>query len=192
MIIAINKQTRALTYWASQPEVQQHAAIADQNAGEAIYENESGEFIVATEQPDGCLDVLTRVSVDQRVLNGIWQVPHVPVASAANDLSQPVDTSIVSVSRFLRELLTFQTYGAMEVAETGLSAKFSAGTATAQDILLLGMFRAAKAWINTATSINLHDPLVSQVLDACIAIPSIGLTAEDKARILRNEEKVNV
>ena len=98
MIIAINKQTRALTYWASQPEVQQHAAIADQNAGEAIYENESGEFIVATEQPDGCLDVLTRVSVDQRVLNGIWQVPHVPVASAANDLSQPVDTSIVSVS----------------------------------------------------------------------------------------------
>ena len=184
MIIAINKQTRALTYWASQPEVQQHAAIADQNAGEAIYENESGEFIVATEQPDGCLDVLTRVSVDQRVLNGIWQVPHVPVAS--------VDTSIVSVSRFLRELLTFQTYGAMEVAETGLSAKFSAGTATAQDILLLGMFRAAKAWVNTATSINLHDPLVSQVLDACIAIPSIGLTAEDKARILRNEEKVNV
>jgi hypothetical protein len=191
MIIAINKQTRALTYWASQPELQQHAAIADQSAGEAIYENESGEFIVATEQPDGCLNVLTRASVDQRVVNGSWQTPIV-TTDAANDPVQSVDLSVVPTTRFLRELLTLQTYGAMEVAETGLSAKFAAGTATAQDIQLLGMFRAAKAWINSASTINLNDPLVAQILDACIAIPYIGLTAEDKARILRNEGKVNV
>lgn len=99
---------------------------------------------------------------------------------------------VVPTTRFLRELLTLPIYGAMEVAETGLSAKFAAGAATAQDIQLLGMFRAAKAWINSASTINLNDPLVAQILDACIAIPYIGLTSEDKARILRNEGKVNV
>lgn len=99
---------------------------------------------------------------------------------------------VVTTTRFLRELLTLPVYGTIEVAETGLSAKFAAGTATAQDIQLLGMFRAAKAWINSASTINLTDPLVAQILDACIAIPYIGLTAEDKARILRNEGKLNV
>lgn len=98
--------------------------------------------------------------------------------------------STVSTCRFMKDLLTLPVYGSMEVAEIGLTAKFAGGIATPTDIQLLAMFRAAKAWLNSSPTLSLTDPMVAQVLDACMAIPLIGLTQADKERILRNEAKV--
>lgn len=162
-------------------------ALAVAGAEEQIYVSPTNEYVVAAEAPAGCLDVTTRPNGLYVVNDGAWVLP---VVTAPEMAPTPIEDGVVSTTRFLRELLTLPIYGSMEVAEVGLSAKFAAGHATETDIQLLGMFRAAKAWLNSATSLNLNDPMVSQVLDACIAIPQIGLTLADKERILRNEVSV--
>lgn len=93
----------------------------------------------------------------------------------------------VSSSHFIKNLMGFKIYGGIEVAETGLSAKFAAGNASDAEVELLASLKAVRTWLTTADKINLRDPLLSSVLDACIAIPQIGLTIDDKSRILRNE-----
>ena len=92
----------------------------------------------------------------------------------------------VSPSRFVKHLLGLQLYGAMEIAEVGMAAKFAAGVATAFDIQALGLFRASKSWISMGLNITLSDPTVSALLDVCLAIPALGFTEADKVRILAN------
>lgn len=161
------------------------SALAAASAEENIYVAPNQVYIVADSPPEGCLDVETRPHTLAVVKGGQWVLDDTAVAV------QPGSTQSgnVRTTHFLRNLLTLPVYGSMEVAETGLTAKFSAGIATEQDIQLLGLFRAAKAWLNSSPSLSLDDPMVSQVLDACIAIPKIGLTVADKERILRNEAK---
>ena len=146
------------------------------------------EYVAGSSVSAGCMLVETdaQPTPGDVFVNGVW----VQVNTMAKPPEEPEQfDGTVSATRFLRDLLTFPTYGAMEVAETGLAAKFANGGATAADIQLLGIFRAAKVWINTSATINLNDPMVSTVLDACIAIPAIGMTADDKHRILRNAAK---
>ena len=92
----------------------------------------------------------------------------------------------VTASRFVKHLLGFPLYGAMEVAEVGMAAKFAAGVATGFDIQAIGLFRASKSWISMGKNITLSDPAVSALLDVCLAIPALGFTEADKVRILAN------
>ena len=92
----------------------------------------------------------------------------------------------VTPSRFVKHLLGFPLYGAMEVAEVGMAAKFAAGVATGFDIQAIGLFRASKSWISMGLNITLSDPTVSALLDVCLAIPALGFTEADKVRILAN------
>ena len=98
----------------------------------------------------------------------------------------PPPLATVTAHHFVKNLLGFALYGAMEVAEAGMAAKFAAGVATEFDIQALGLFRASKSWISMGQPITLSDPTVSALLDVCLAIPALGFTEADKVRILAN------
>lgn len=181
----ISPLSHALLFATNQEQLTPEQALIVAQEGQTIYLTEQGKYIVAETTPEQALAVQTRPSLEHKVHDGQWVLPLVSAPTEHNEFTQ----GYVTISRFLRDLLTFPVYGAMEVAETGLSAKFAAGTATQLDIQLLGMFRAAKAWLNSSQTLNLTDPMVAQVLDACMVIPQIGLTQADKERILRNEAK---